>query len=97
MAVGSIMPAIIAAHIAQRRTSRGASQVTVIIQAEAPDIGPYISRAIAITQIQQARGMPTRTTARLKRGRWSACSIGVDAGTWLDCNYDYPLGASQIH
>ena len=64
MAEGSIIPAIIAAHIAQSSTSRGVSHVTVIIHADAPDMGPYMSRAIAITQIQQTSGRPTsRTTS----------------------------------
>src|SRR5688572_15314545 len=75
--VGSIMPAIIAAHIAHSRSSRGASQVTVIIHAEAPVIGPYMSRAMATTHAQHASGrMATRTTS-VSDGRPSAASMTV--------------------
>ena len=73
-AVGSIMPAIIAAHIAQSSRRRGASHVTVIIHADAPVMGPYMSRAIAATQIQQSRGRTTRTVPSVARGRLRAVS-----------------------
>src|SRR5687768_11880826 len=75
--VGSIMPAIIAAHIAHSRTSLGASHVTVIIQADAPVIGPYMSRAMATTHAQQARGRMTTRTMSVRDGRPSAASMAV--------------------
>lgn len=85
-ALGSIMPAIMAAHIAQSSTRRGPSQVTVIIHAEAPDMGPYMSRAMAMTQIQQAAGSTITTRARLTRGRISALSSGDElSGTGKFC------------
>ena len=53
------------------------SQVTVIIHAEAPVIGPYMSRAMATTQIQHASGSPIRMMRRLRRGRERADSTTV--------------------
>ena len=44
VADGSIIPVIITAHIAHNRTRCGGSQTSVIIQALAPVIGPYMSR-----------------------------------------------------
>jgi hypothetical protein len=75
--VGSIMPAIIAAHIAHSRSSRGASHVTVIIHADAPVIGPYMSRAMATTQAQQASGNIATRTISVRAGRPSAASTTV--------------------
>src|SRR5688572_4970661 len=75
--VGSIMPAIMAAHIAHNSTSRGASHVTVIIHADAPVIGPYMSRAMATTHAQQASGRMTMRTMSVRDGRPSAASMAV--------------------
>src|SRR5687767_4373490 len=75
--VGSIMPAIIAAHIAHSSSSRGASQVTVIIHADAPVIGPYMSRAMATTHAQQASGTTATRTMSVSDGRPSAASTTV--------------------
>src|SRR5688572_7686656 len=71
------MPAIIAAHIAHNRSSRGASQVAVIIHADAPVMGPYMSRAIATTHAQHASGRPMRRRASVMRGRSRADSTTV--------------------
>src|SRR3954463_6240413 len=60
VADGSIMPVIITAHIAQSSSRCGASQAGVIIQALAPVIGPYMSRASTTIQLQQTSGTRTR-------------------------------------
>jgi hypothetical protein len=57
---GSIMPVIITTHIVQRSTRCGTSHTGVIIQAPAPVIGPYMSRAIAMIHAQETSG--TRTS-----------------------------------
>ena len=44
IAHGSIIAAIMTAHISQSRNRRGASHVVVIIHADGPVIGPYMSR-----------------------------------------------------
>src|SRR5688572_27805024 len=82
--VGSIMPAIIAAHIAHSSSSRGVSHVTVIIHADAPVIGPYMSRAIATTHAQQASGRTKTRTISGSDGRPSAASTAVFTEL-LDC------------
>ena len=58
---GIIMPAIITAHIAHSSDRCGTSQTRVIIQALAPVIGPYMSRAITTIHIQQTTGSRTRS------------------------------------
>ena len=50
---GSIMPAIMTAHIAHSSSRCHTSHLAVIIQALAPVIGPYMSRAITTIQIQE--------------------------------------------
>ena len=67
---GSIMPVIMTVHIAQSSKRCGTSQFAVIIQALAPVIGPYMSRAITTIHIQQTRGSRTsRTTAGVRSYR----------------------------
>src|SRR5437764_1440212 len=53
---GSIMPVIITAHIAQSSSRCGRSHVGVIIQALAPVIGPYMSRAMMTIHAHAANG-----------------------------------------
>ena len=89
------MPAIMAAHIAHNSNSRGASHSTVIIHAEEPVIGPYISRAMLITQSQQTSGRRIRTTTRLWRGRASADSRRVGASDAISRGRPGPAGKSR--
>ena len=53
---GSIMAAIMTAHIAHSSSRCGTSHIAVIIQALAPVIGPYMSRAITTIHIQETSG-----------------------------------------
>ena len=71
------MAAIITAHIAHNSATCGASHTPAIIQADGPDIDPYISRAMATTHAQQIAGMTMRTKTRLARGLASAASTAV--------------------
>ena len=71
------MPVIMTVHIAQSSKRCGRSQFAVIIQALAPVIGPYMSRAITTIQIQETRGSSTRRTTA---GARSDCNAGFDRG-----------------
>src|SRR5687767_10156031 len=53
VAEGSIIAVIITAHMAHSSTRCGASQTGVIIQALAPVIGPYMSRAMTTIHSQE--------------------------------------------
>jgi hypothetical protein len=53
---GSIMPAIITAHISQSSSAWGTFHRGLIIHALAPVIGPYMSRARTTIHAQQASG-----------------------------------------
>jgi hypothetical protein len=64
---GSIMPAIMAAHMAQSSSRYVPSHVAVIIQAAEPVMGPYMSRAIRMTHAQHASGTPMRSKASVRR------------------------------
>ena len=80
---GSIMPAIMTAHIAQSSSRCGTSQFAVIIQALAPVIGPYMSRAITTIHIQETTGSRTSSTtagARSYRNADSTMVGGRSAG-----------------
>src|SRR3990172_354067 len=77
VADGSIIPAIIAAHMAQSTIRRGASHTGVIIHAAAPVMAPYMSRAIAITHIQHANGTMTSTRTSVRRLFRKAVSTSV--------------------
>ena len=59
---GSIIPAIMTAHMAQSSARCRASQTAVIIQALAPVIGPYMSRAITTIHIQETSGSTISST-----------------------------------
>ena len=61
------MAVIITAHIAQSSSSRGRSHVGDIIQALAPVMGPYMSRAIATIHIHAAMGNKTTSTTSAAR------------------------------
>jgi hypothetical protein len=61
------------AHISQSRSRCGVSQVDRIIQAEAPVMGPYISRAIGTIQ---AHPSPMATMIPLATPRRDSRSIG---------------------
>jgi hypothetical protein len=63
-AEGSIIPVIITAHMSQSRKRCGASHSGVIIQALAPVIGPYISLAKTMIQVQETRGRSRRAATR---------------------------------
>jgi len=91
------MPAIMAAHIAHNSNSRGASHSTVIIHAEEPVIGPYMSRAMLITQSQQTSGRMIRTTTRLSRGRASADSMRVGDSDAISLGRQAAAGESREH
>ena len=80
--VGSIMPAIIAAHIAHSSNTCGASHCEVIIHALAPVIDPYMSRAMTITQVQHASGSPMSSAAAAQRSARSADSSSVGGRSW---------------
>jgi hypothetical protein len=62
VADGSIIPVIITAHIAQSSARCGASHTGVIIQALAPVIGPYMSRAMTTIHHQHTSGSARRRT-----------------------------------
>jgi hypothetical protein len=72
---GSIIPVIMTAHIAHSSARCGASHRGVIIQALAPVMGPYKSRAITTIHDQQTSG--SRTSRRMtgvrscRRAAWS--------------------------
>src|SRR5688500_16125542 len=66
-AVGSIMAAIITAHIAHSRKRCAGSHVGVIIHADSPVMGPYMSRAIGMIQ-SQPRAAAAMSAAAI-RGR----------------------------
>src|SRR5687768_4283174 len=77
VADGSIIPAIITAHIAQSSSRCGPSHTIVIIHFDAPDIGPYISAASTTTQVHASNGRAIRTTASAARSWRRAASIRV--------------------
>ena len=80
---GSIMPAIMTAHIAHSSSRCGTSHVAVIIQALAPVIGPYMSRAITTIHIQETSGSSTSSTssgARSYRNADSSIVSGRSSG-----------------
>src|SRR4029079_13017029 len=89
---GSIMPAIMTVHIAQSRIRCGRSQFAVIIQALAPFMGPYMSRAITTIHIQQSAGSRIKSTTAAARSYRNACSTMVggrstgEAGPGMDGN-----------
>jgi hypothetical protein len=58
------MPAIITAHIAQSSSKCGKSQVGVIIQADAPDIEPYMSRDMTTIHSHETSGTATRSSTK---------------------------------
>ncbi len=74
---GSIMPVIMTAHMAQSSNRCGRSQFAVIIQALAPVIGPYMSRAITAIHSQQTTGSRIRSTTTGARSCRNACSTMV--------------------
>ena len=79
------MAAIITAHMAQSNARCRASQTVVIIQALAPVIGPYMSRAIATIQIHDAAGRRITRTTTAARWLWrSADSSNVGEGSCMD-------------
>jgi hypothetical protein len=80
VADGSIMPVIITAHIAQSSSRCGASHCGVIIQALAPVIGPYMSRAITTIHDQHTSGNRIRRAMSGIRSR-----EGTGAGTIAHC------------
>ena len=57
------MAVIITAHIATSSRTCGQFHAAVIIQAAAPFIGPYMSRAISTIQSHAAMGTAPRTTS----------------------------------
>jgi hypothetical protein len=59
---GSIMPAIITAHIIQSSSTWRRSHRRVIIHALAPVIGPYMSRAMTTIHAQQTIGNRIKRT-----------------------------------
>jgi hypothetical protein len=63
-AAGSITAVIITAHIAHNSSRCGTSHVAVIIQALAPVIGPYMSRAIATIHAQETTGSSISSTSK---------------------------------
>src|SRR5688500_10499477 len=67
-----------AAHMAQSRTRCGASHAGVIIHAAGPLMAPYMSRAIATTQIQHASGTMTSRNMSGSRGFRRTASMPVD-------------------
>src|SRR5437016_1557326 len=66
VADGSIIAVIMTAHIAQSSNRCGASHCGVIVHALAPDIGPYMSRAITTIQAQHTSGTTISETMRAK-------------------------------
>jgi hypothetical protein len=64
---GSIMPIIITAHIAKSNVWWAKSQLGVIIQAEQPVIGPYMSNAIGAIQAQHRAITATRVAPTNQR------------------------------
>jgi hypothetical protein len=84
------MPVIMTVHIAQSSDRCATSQLPVIIQALAPVIGPYMSRAITAIHVQQSTGSRTRSTTAGARVCRNACSTmvggrpGADAAFSID-------------
>ena len=85
------MPVIMTAHIAQSSNRCRASQCSVIIQALAPVIGPYMSRAITMIHSQETAGSRTSSTtagarshrnadSRMVGGRSEGAGTVIDAG-----------------
>ena len=77
VAEGGIMPVIITAHISQSSSAWLTSHCRVIIQALAPVIGPYMSRAKTTIHAQQASGKRIKRTMNGPRWFWSANSRAV--------------------
>ena len=74
-----VMPIIITAHIAHSSSQCAASQFDVIIQALAPVIGPYMSRAIATIHSHETAGSTISRTTDDARGFPRAASRRVGA------------------
>src|ERR1017187_7686094 len=71
------MPAIMTAHMAKSSTRWVASQVSVIIQADAPVMGPYMSRAIGTIHAQLNTIATTSAAPTSSRSRRSSDSTEV--------------------
>src|SRR5262245_3760447 len=74
---GSIMPIIMTAHIANRSARWNPSQTGVIIHADGPFIGPYMSRAIGTIHVHASAVAPAKPAATNSRSRSSARSSTV--------------------
>src|SRR5687768_3703971 len=88
VAEGSIMPAIITAHIAHNSSRCSPSQSVRIIQADGPVIGPYMSRAIGTIHAQLMIVMASRpaTAPMCSRARRRSRAVGselCDTGPYL--------------
>jgi hypothetical protein len=69
MADGSIIAAIITAHISQSRPMCRQVHTGVIIQADNPVIGPYMSRAMGTIHSQQRRVIAISAVMVASRGQ----------------------------
>src|SRR5262245_46669527 len=108
MADGSIMPIIMTAHIAQSSARCLASQTAVIIQALAPVIGPYMSRAITTIHIQETSSTAIRSTragvrskrradSRIVRGRSLRRVASAIEGSWRETDRQRNAIGGALH
>jgi hypothetical protein len=61
------MPIIITVHMAKSSATCRASHDAVIIQADGPDIAPYMSRAIGTIHVQHSTVTPSSTAIGIAR------------------------------
>src|SRR5688572_4720025 len=91
VAEGSIMAAIITAHIAHNSSKCGPSQTVRIIHADGPVIGPYMSRAIGTIHAQlriviTSRPAKAPMCSRARRRSSAVGSERCDTGSYLNPN-----------
>jgi len=89
------MPVIMTAHIAQSSSRCRISQCSVIIQALAPVIGPYMSRAIITIQVHETTGTSTRSTTTATRSPRNTDSRRVGGGSRGATGADTPISIDQ--
>src|SRR5580658_5388583 len=87
------MPAIMAVHMAKSSARCFASQVSVIIQADTPVMGPYMSRAIGTIQAQHNATATASAPPTSSRSRSSSDSTEVREAAPGAPSADDPVGA----
>src|SRR5580658_949052 len=94
------MPAIMAVHMAKSSARCFASQVSVIIQADTPVMGPYMSRAIGTIQAQHsataaASAPPTSSRSR-SRSDSNEVREGAPDAPSADDSVGAPVNAREV-